>query len=84
MKEEFLHLAKAMQGFFLKQIVGYAPKAGKETYPFPVFRARHKAAAELEGEGLFSGDTAQCRSQTKSSESSAKISAEESPEEGGA
>lgn len=31
-------------------------------YPFEVFLARHKAAAQLESEGLFSGEDADCQS----------------------
>lgn len=55
---------KALRGFFMKTVIGYAPKGSKETYPFPVYRARHKAAAALEGEGNFSGDKADCKSKT--------------------
>ncbi len=51
-----------LKGFFLKETIGYSPKAAKETYPFPVYRARHRAAAVLEGEGNFSGDKADCKS----------------------
>lgn len=52
-----------LEGFFMKQAVGYSPKGPKETYPFPVYRARHRAAAVLEAEGNVSGDDAVCRSQ---------------------
>lgn len=51
-----------MKGFFMKQVIGYSPKGPKEQYPFEVYRARHKAAAVLEGEGNFSGDEADCKS----------------------
>lgn len=51
-----------MKGFFMKQVIGYSPKGSKEQYPFDVYRARHKAAAVLEGEGNFSGDEADCKS----------------------
>lgn len=53
---------KVLRGFFMKNVVGYSPKGAKETYPFPVYRARHKAAAQLEHEGSFSGDAADCKS----------------------
>lgn len=59
------HMTKmlaVLKGFFMKQAIGYSPRGAKESYPFPVFRARHRAAAELEGEGNFSGDDANCRS----------------------
>lgn len=55
-------MLSVLRGFFMKQVVGYSPAEAKENYPFPVFRARHRAAAELEGEGNFSGDDANCKS----------------------
>lgn len=58
----FEHMEKVLRGFFMKRVIGYAPSAPKETYPFEVFRARHNAAARLEAEGAFSGDAADCRS----------------------
>src|SRR5690606_2603525 len=33
---------RAFRGFFMKDVVGYSPKGPKETYPFPVYRARHR------------------------------------------
>lgn len=60
---DFDRLLQAMRGFFMKEVIGYGvTKQPRETYPFTVFRARHKAAAELEGEGNFSGDKADCKS----------------------
>lgn len=53
---------KVLGGLFMKAVIGYSPKGAKETYPFPVYRARHKAAAQLEHEGSFSGDAADCKS----------------------
>jgi len=53
---------KVLNGLFMKTVIGYSPKGAKETYPFPVYRARHKAAAQLEHEGSFSGDAADCKS----------------------
>ena len=46
----------------MKKAIGYSPKGIKESYPFEVFRARHRAAAALEAEGAFSGDAADCKS----------------------
>lgn len=59
---DFDLLFRALRGFFLKTAVGYAPRSPKETYPFDVYRARHRAVAILEGEGNFSGDKADCQS----------------------
>ncbi len=59
---EFERMVTVMRGFFMKHVVGYSPRGPKESYPFPVFRARHRAVAEIEGEGNFSGDEANCRS----------------------
>jgi hypothetical protein len=59
---DFERLLTVLRGFFMKQAVGYSPSGAKESYPFPVFRARHRAVAEIEGEGNFSGDDANCRS----------------------
>jgi len=59
---EFTNILTALKGFFMKKAIGYSPKGAKETYPFDVFRARHRAAAALEAEGTFSGDDADCKS----------------------
>ena len=58
----FADITRSLKGFFLKNIVGYSPKVQKDSYPFPVYRARHRAAAELESEGNFSGEDANCSS----------------------
>lgn len=57
---------QSFKGFHLKAVVGYGkpPTDDPATYPFKVFRARHKAAAELEPTGAFSGEAVRCRSQT--------------------
>lgn len=59
-KNEFPKLERFLKGFFCKTVIGYAPKANKESYPFPVFRSRHLAAASLEHNGLESGEIANC------------------------
>ncbi len=64
---EFQLMERFFRGLFMKEIVGYSPSGDKSTYPFTVFRSRHKAAAKLEGEGAFSGDEANCRSRVGSS-----------------
>ncbi len=60
-KEALAGLEKPMRGFFMKEWIGYAPKGEATQYPFRTFRARHNAVARLEAEGLFSGDSAQCK-----------------------
>ena len=59
---EYASFLKYFRGFFLKAVVGYGIVEDASRYPFKVFRSRHKAAAELEGEGMVSGDDAECRS----------------------
>ena len=60
--KEFLKVERFLKGFFCKSIIGYAPKANKETYPFLTFRSRHLAAASLENSGIESGEIANCSS----------------------
>jgi hypothetical protein len=59
---DFGKAERLLRGFFMKTVIGYAPSGPKETYPFPTWRARHAAVAQLEAEGKFSGDDASCRS----------------------
>lgn len=61
-KEEWDKTAKFLSGFFMKACIGYGPKGPQDSYPFPVYRARHKAVAQLEAEGMFMGNDAHCRS----------------------
>lgn len=61
---EFQRMLTVLRGFFMKHVVGYSPRGSKESYPFEVFRARHRAAQALEAEGAFSGDKADCKSRT--------------------
>ncbi len=58
--KNFTNMIKFFQGFFLKQVLGYQPFAKDAPYPFKVYRARHRAAAELETSAALSGDTANC------------------------
>lgn len=58
--EDFEHMLRFFQGFFLKATLGYQPQHKDLTYPFQVYRARHNAAGRLEAEGLFSGEDANC------------------------
>jgi hypothetical protein len=55
-------LLTVLKGLFMKTAIGYSPRVPAEQYPFPVYRARHRAAAALTGEGNFSGDQADCKS----------------------
>ncbi|WP_186647577.1 hypothetical protein [Fluviispira vulneris] len=57
---EFTKVERFLRGFFCKSIIGYAPKAEKESYPFITFRSRHLAAASLENSGIESGEVANC------------------------
>lgn len=59
---EFQQMLKFFQGFFMRKAIGYSPKRRGMAYPFEVFLSRHRAAAQLEAEGLFSGDDANCQS----------------------
>ena len=61
---DFAKAERLLRGFFMKTVIGYAPAGPKESYPFPTWRARHAAVAQLEAEGKFSGDDASCRSKT--------------------
>jgi len=61
-QQEFSKIASFLKGFFCKKIIGYAPKADKDQYPFETFRSRHLAAANLSHSGLQSGEKAHCRS----------------------
>ncbi len=56
---------RALKGFFLKEIVGYGAKADDRNWPFKVYRARHRAAAALESEGLFDAAVANCASRSQ-------------------
>ena len=58
--EAFEQMVVYFRGLFLKEVVGYSPSTSKESYPFPVFRSRHRAVGQLEAEGAFSGDEADC------------------------
>ena len=58
--EEYKKMEKFLKSFFCKRVIGYAPKISKELYPFETFRSRHLAAAQLEHEGLQSGNVANC------------------------
>lgn len=63
MKPELDKMFKVLRGFFMKDVIGYAPRArNKEQYPFDTYLARHKAAAVIEGEGNLSADKADCKS----------------------
>jgi hypothetical protein len=51
-----------LKGVFLKSVIGYGAKSSERSWPFPVYRARHKAVALLEGEGNIDAAVAQCAS----------------------
>jgi len=62
LNEEFQQMLRFFNGFFMKKVIGYSPKRRTLSYPFEVVLSRHRAAAQLEAEGLFSGDDANCQS----------------------
>ncbi|MEZ4741647.1 MAG: hypothetical protein R3B45_04245 [Bdellovibrionota bacterium] len=61
-KDAFIETIKYFKSFFLKEYVGYSPRSPQSSYPFKVFRSRHKAVALLENEGMISGEDANCSS----------------------
>jgi hypothetical protein len=68
--QEFSRLEKFLRSFFCKNIIGYAPRADKASYPFPTYRSRHLAVGELEHSGLQSGAQANCSTRKLTSEGS--------------
>ena len=60
--DDFELFLKSMKGFFMKTVIGYSPSTRTTEYPFKVYASRHKATAQLESEGLFGGDEADCAS----------------------
>jgi hypothetical protein len=66
LQEQMERMFSFFNGFFMKKVIGYAPQSKDFEYPFTTYRSRHKAAAELEAEGLFSGADADCQSRKKS------------------
>ena len=65
LEKDFERMFKFLTGFFMKQVIGYSPAGKDSVYPFKVYRSRHKSVAILEGEGLTSGDDANCSSRTQ-------------------
>ena len=63
--QDWIKLENYCKGFFMKTIIGYSPcDETRENYPFKTFRARHAAVAQLENEGHFMGNEAQCRTKS--------------------
>jgi hypothetical protein len=62
--KDFGTMLRYFKGLFLKQAVGYGAKKGGDLYPFKMYRARHKAVAQLENEGMISGEAANCSSKS--------------------
>jgi len=66
MNSEWAKVEAYFRGFFMKTMVGYSPRDPvRENYPFKTFKARHAAVAQLENEGHFMGNEAQCRTKLK-------------------
>jgi hypothetical protein len=62
----WIDFQRYFSGFFMKNTLGYNPSKGLK-FPFQVYRSRHKAVAQLENEGAFSGNEAHCQSSPDSS-----------------
>ncbi|MBI2603353.1 MAG: hypothetical protein HYW48_09890 [Deltaproteobacteria bacterium] len=60
LNEPFQAMIRFFKGFFLSEMVGYHPQGKGKSYPFPTFRARHRAAAHLKSDTLESGRDANC------------------------
>lgn len=57
----FESMVRFLKGFFLEDVVGYSPLSKDLSYPFSVFRSRHKAAAQVKSSGTDSGRDAHCK-----------------------
>lgn len=65
LQQDWPKLESFFKGFFMKAVIGYSPcDETRENYPFKTFRARHAAVAQLENEGHFMGNEAQCRTKS--------------------
>ena len=58
----FASVERFLKSFFCQNIVGYGAAPNTGSFPFPMYRARHQAAARLSHQGLGSGDVANCSS----------------------
>jgi hypothetical protein len=56
----FAAVERFLRAFFCQAIVGYGPAEDPSSYPFKVYRSRHKAVGTLNHQGLQSGETANC------------------------
>lgn len=65
LQQDWSKLESFFKAFFMKAVIGYSPSdETRENYPFKTFRARHAAVAQLENEGHFMGNEAQCRTKS--------------------
>lgn len=60
-RQHFAELEVFLRRYFLQRIVGYNRKGSEQEFPFAAFRAKHKAALQLERDTAVSGDEAHCR-----------------------
>ncbi|MDD9950367.1 MAG: hypothetical protein OXT67_02270 [Zetaproteobacteria bacterium] len=65
MFEDFENMIQFFKGFFLTSLIGYGPANKGAQYPFPIFRSRHKAAAQLTSIGNIAAEEANCNSRKK-------------------
>ena len=62
--ENFATLEIFLRRYFLQKIVGYNRRGTAQDFPFAAFRAKHKAALQLERDTTVAGDEAHCRTRT--------------------
>ncbi len=63
-RANFAKLESFLRRYFLQKIVGYNRKGVAQDFPFSAFRAKHKAALQLERDTAVAGDEAHCRTKT--------------------
>lgn len=67
MHAPFMDSLNYFKAFFMSTMIGYSPKNPNETYPFKVYRSRHRAVTQLERIGAMSGNEAHCQSKKSGS-----------------
>lgn len=58
----FERFSAFFRAYFMKSVIGYSPKDAKQSYPFKVYRSRHKAVLDLERIAMTDGAAANCAS----------------------
>ena len=63
-RQQFAELEVFLRRYFLQKTVGYNRRGSEQDFPFAAFRAKHKAALQLERDTTVAGDEAHCRTRT--------------------